>query len=407
MKLSETSRSGKFADRKLTSMDNRREDEDEETINARQFLVKSQGIDSDYITGLAACCLINAAYHHPDQYAIQVPVDRLVVCEIIHDASVTENLIAVLEANLEGLRFLCHYDVPDCIREEDDADLLFYAKCMSQHPVCDYPASLTMLQHHTTHDRAYGSVDRLGSSERNEGRQGQVDDSEGGLVGTTVRSLQPPYQFGQGALVGLDLTIIAQAVTFLGDIGDPSTDEHAAGDNSIMVAGVDPHELLKSVKPLEERLLVFIGESSVLDFSCHFDRYALTNFTDGGLNVFGKKDNEASFSGSGRRKNTEKLDLMYADAHVKICDLGNACWTYKHFTDDIQTRQYRAPEVILGSKYDTSADMWSLACIVFELLTGDLMFDPHAGDNWSREEDHLALMMVIKLFNLVWRVILW
>ena len=36
-----------------------------------------------------------------------------------------------------------------------------------------------------------------------------------------------------------------------------------------------------------------------------------------------------------------------------IVDLGNACWTHKHFSDDIQTRQYRCPEVILGSHYDT------------------------------------------------------
>lgn len=33
-------------------------------------------------------------------------------------------------------------------------------------------------------------------------------------------------------------------------------------------------------------------------------------------------------------------------------------------------------QVIVGMSYDTTADMWSLACIVFELLTGDLLFDP-------------------------------
>jgi len=88
-----------------------------------------------------------------------------------------------------------------------------------------------------------------------------------------------------------------------------------------------------------------------------------------------------------------KLDLEYSNAKIKIVDLGNACWTHKHFTEDIQTRQYRSPEVLLGANYDTSADMWSLACIVFELLTGDLMFDPRAGKSWNREEDHLALII--------------
>lgn len=66
--------------------------------------------------------------------------------------------------------------------------------------------------------------------------------------------------------------------------------------------------------------------------------------------------------------------------------MGNACWIDKHFTDDIQTRQYRSPEVILGGKYNQSADMWSLGCMVFELITGDFLFDPQSGDNYSRDE---------------------
>ena len=89
----------------------------------------------------------------------------------------------------------------------------------------------------------------------------------------------------------------------------------------------------------------------------------------------------------------KSLDELYVNAPVKIVDLGNACWVHKHFTDDIQTRQYRSPEVIVGSKYSTCADMWSLACIIFELLTGDLLFDPHAGKSWDRDEDHLAMMI--------------
>lgn len=49
---------------------------------------------------------------------------------------------------------------------------------------------------------------------------------------------------------------------------------------------------------------------------------------------------------------------------VKIADLGNACWVGHHFTNDIQTRQYRSPEVILGSKWGASTDVWSMACMV-------------------------------------------
>jgi serine/threonine-protein kinase SRPK3 len=49
---------------------------------------------------------------------------------------------------------------------------------------------------------------------------------------------------------------------------------------------------------------------------------------------------------------------------VKIADLGNACWVDHHFTNDIQTRQYRCPEIILGTKWNQSVDIWSAACLV-------------------------------------------
>lgn len=61
-----------------------------------------------------------------------------------------------------------------------------------------------------------------------------------------------------------------------------------------------------------------------------------------------------------------------------------------HFTEDIQTRQYRSIEVILGSEYNYTADIWSTACVAFELLTGDYLFDPRGSDEYSRDEDHLA-----------------
>lgn len=75
---------------------------------------------------------------------------------------------------------------------------------------------------------------------------------------------------------------------------------------------------------------------------------------------------------------------------VKIADLGNACWYDEHFTDDIQTRQYRAPEVLIGAEWGCSADVWSLACLIFELLTGDYLFDPVEGHSYSKDDDHIA-----------------
>ena len=129
------------------------------------------------------------------------------------------------------------------------------------------------------------------------------------------------------------------------------------------------------------------------------------NDNDGGLHEGVKKapTSDASTAPSSRdtsassaaRSASHQPDLKDLDMLLRcrtvIVDLGNACWTHRHFSEDIQTRQYRAPEVLIGSKYDTSADIWSLGCMTFELLTGDLLFDPRAGDDYDRDEDHLAM----------------
>uniref|UniRef100_A0A3Q1GSB0 non-specific serine/threonine protein kinase n=1 Tax=Acanthochromis polyacanthus TaxID=80966 RepID=A0A3Q1GSB0_9TELE len=78
---------------------------------------------------------------------------------------------------------------------------------------------------------------------------------------------------------------------------------------------------------------------------------------------------------------------------VKIADLGSSCWVYKHFCEEIQTRQYRSLEVLLGSEYGPPADIWSVACMAFELVTGDSLFEPKASESISLEEDHIAQIM--------------
>jgi serine/threonine-protein kinase SRPK3 len=89
-------------------------------------------------------------------------------------------------------------------------------------------------------------------------------------------------------------------------------------------------------------------------------------------------------------KNSNKEPESEMIISVKIADLGNACWVGHHFTNDIQTRQYRSPEVILGSKWGASTDVWSMACMVFELITGDYLFDPQSGTKYGKDDDHIA-----------------
>ncbi|XP_017842750.1 SRSF protein kinase 3 isoform X4 [Drosophila busckii] len=102
------------------------------------------------------------------------------------------------------------------------------------------------------------------------------------------------------------------------------------------------------------------------------------------------KNQSQSQSQSQSYTHTIQSLINNSNVRVKIADLGNACYDYHHFTEDIQTRQYRSIEVLLGAPYNYTADIWSTACLAFELATGDYLFDPHAGESYSRDEDHLA-----------------
>lgn len=75
---------------------------------------------------------------------------------------------------------------------------------------------------------------------------------------------------------------------------------------------------------------------------------------------------------------------------IKVADLGNATFCNLHLSDHIQTRQYRAPEILLGHSWGALADVWSIGCLIFELLTGDYLFEPNLGASFTKDEDHLA-----------------
>ena len=72
---------------------------------------------------------------------------------------------------------------------------------------------------------------------------------------------------------------------------------------------------------------------------------------------------------------------------IKVIDFGSSCFLDERIYTYIQSRFYRAPEIILGIPYTTAIDMWSFGCILIELFTGQPLFPGES------EAEQLQLIM--------------
>ncbi|KAK6187963.1 hypothetical protein SNE40_005878 [Patella caerulea] len=85
--------------------------------------------------------------------------------------------------------------------------------------------------------------------------------------------------------------------------------------------------------------------------------------------------------------------VVKSDCTLKILDFGLARTAGTGFmmTPYVVTRYYRAPEVILGMGYQANVDIWSVGCIMAELIRGNVMFPgtDHI-DQWNKIIEQLG-----------------
>ncbi|KAG6026146.1 hypothetical protein E4U41_001340 [Claviceps citrina] len=84
---------------------------------------------------------------------------------------------------------------------------------------------------------------------------------------------------------------------------------------------------------------------------------------------------------------TQRKVLISTDVYV--IDFGSATFQDEYHSSVVSTRHYRAPEIILGIGWSYPCDIWSIACVLVELFTGDALFQTH--DN----REHLAMMEAV------------
>ena len=181
------------------------------------------------------------------------------------------------------------------------------------------------------------------------------------------------------------LKIIKNSKEFL----DQSLDEikllryvNAAGD-------VDQHHVLRLYDYFYHKEHLFIATELLRDNLYEFSRFNRNSgddlyFTIGRLRLIAKQMLEAL-------RFLHSLGLIHCDlkpenvliksykrCDIKIIDFGSSCYLTDHLSSYIQSRSYRAPEVLLGCAYDQKIDIWSVGCILAELWTGQVLFHNHS-----------------------------
>ncbi len=65
---------------------------------------------------------------------------------------------------------------------------------------------------------------------------------------------------------------------------------------------------------------------------------------------------------------------------VKLCDFGTSLSMPDNTIYKKHTSYYEAPKIILKYELDYTYDFWSIACTIYELITGEILFDPFDSD---------------------------
>lgn len=131
-------------------------------------------------------------------------------------------------------------------------------------------------------------------------------------------------------------------------------------------------------------------DQSINDIIEHLDYQRIHN-----LDCSDEADYDFESVLNNRRITTDPLavidDKYVIQCQTVLTDFGNSYFFKSRTRNEIQDRIYRAPEVILNLNYGYACDMWSVACVVFELLTGFPLFDPNL-EPINKDIHHLYLI---------------
>lgn len=147
--------------------------------------------------------------------------------------------------------------------------------------------------------------------------------------------------------------------------------------------------VLNKVKENKEKIYDNVGLKLRQEF-----RKICNNYLDEGDKIDINDDRATYYKLDFNKQFLLNLNLMECD--YILSDFGSIKKMSKQCDEEIQTRYYMAPEVLFRCVWDKSVDIWSIGCLFFELMTGDVLFDPsEEKGKYDEDTHHICLMLSI------------
>jgi serine/threonine-protein kinase SRPK3 len=144
----------------------------------------------------------------------------------------------------------------------------------------------------------------------------------------------------------------------------------------------------KTIKKYKKRRTKYNIKSIINKFLDKLDYSSSDSDTD----RYNSDSDEENYDTKNKKYNDNYccIDDKYIDnINIQLSDFGSSIKLSNINNKEIQTRYYRAPEVIIKYKYNEKIDIWSLGCLIFELLTGEILFDPKKTRELNRDRIHI------------------
>lgn len=136
----------------------------------------------------------------------------------------------------------------------------------------------------------------------------------------------------------------------------------------------------------------------VSKLSCNLDRDSDSSRDNSSSNSRYNSSSKNSETSEDSRSSTEHepeevaIDdkyTCYDNLHIKLSDFGSSYKLTDKVDFKIQTRYYRAPDIILEYPFNDTCDIWSVGCMIYEMITGEILFDPIKKKRFNRDRYHI------------------